>query len=519
MTTFLDALKAGTNLTTTENGAVTNQSSLNAVVDFFSLAGAMRNNPEGAADLFLKAFDEDALTAVRTLFYLRDVRGGQGERDVFRAGMRKLGNLPISPSVDPFDMSKRYTALLRLIPEYGRWDDLFFNGLSDIVVSIIRDQLKVDLLNYQASPREPVSLMAKWLPSENASSEQTKKLARELRTKLGYTSAEYRRILSKLRARIRLLEHDMSSNNWAEIDFGKIPAQAHRKHVKAFHRRQPERYQAYLASVQKGEAKINVSTLYPHEIYNMVQKGQGSAADAMWANLPDYTKGKSALVMADVSGSMVRPYQSNNPIAVSVSLALYFAERNQGAFHNYFMTFSANPQLVKVVGADLQTKMRNIQSADWGMNTDLLKAFRAILTAAKAANEAPPEVLYVISDMEFDAATPRGAGGHYKREYRQSPFGYMEYRDVWVPEPHQPGDTIFRTAKREFEAAGYQLPHVVFWNVDARNMQAPATTQDGHVSLVSGLSPTVFGMAVEGKTPLDLVYSVVNSERYAPILI
>jgi hypothetical protein len=488
MTKFISALQAETNLTYTENMGVTNKSTLSPIVDYFSLAGAMRNNPEGSADLFEKAFRVDPQTAVRTLFYLRDVRGGQGERDVFYAGWERLCR------VDEIVAEK----LLQHIPEYGRWDDLFHTPINfgGTLSLLVMRQLRRDLLALEAG--QPVSLLAKWMPSENTSSPQTKRTAQWLRAELGYTSAEYRRTLSKLRRRIHLLEQDMSSNNWNEIDFGKLPSQAHRKHVKAFQRRTPERYRAYLDSVEKGEAKINVSTVYPYEIYEMIHKGwvlqDNQYANVAWENLPNYAGDSGdALVMADVSGSM-----TGRPMSVSVSLALYFAERNKGAYQGYYMSFSGEPALHQVHGATLAQRMNNIQSEHVGYNTDLSKAFRAILAAAKSSGEVP-EVLYIISDMEFDAATSNG-------------YGYFNR-----PAAPAPQDTIFRTAKQEFAQAGFELPAVVFWNVNARNMQAPATILDGQVSLVSGCSPTVFGMAVQGKSPLDLVYDVVNSDRYARI--
>jgi hypothetical protein len=486
MTKFLTALQAETNLTRTENMAVTNKSTLSPLLDYFSLAGAMRNDPKGSAQLFEQAFREDPQTAVRILFYLRDVRGGQGERDIFRAGWQKLC------FIDAVAAEK----LLQHIPEYGRWDDLFGSpgNLAGSVVQLIHNQIRSDLDSLKVSPTEPVSLLAKWLPSENATSKDTKRAARWLATQLRYTPNQYRRVLSSLRRRIRLLEQDMSSNHWNKIDFAKLPSQAHRKHVKAFYRHVPDKYSAYLASVEKGEAKINVNTVYPYEIYEMCKLGYSfqstQYANVAWENLPDYTDGKNAIVMADVSGSM-----TGRPMAVSVSLALYFAERNTGAFNGYFMTFSESPQLVQVQGDSLSSRLAGIERSRWGMNTDLSKAFRAILAAAKRANEAPPEVLYVISDMEFDAATNSG----------------------WRNPTAQ--DTVFQTAKREFAEAGYQLPHVVFWNVEARNKQVPATILDGQVSLVSGCSPTIFGMAVQGKSPMDVVYDVVNSDRYARIVL
>lgn len=516
MTTFLNELTAQTNLTHTENGAVTNKSSLNAVVDFFGLAGGMRQTPQVAADLFDKAYEEDPQTALRILFYLRDIRGGQGERDIFRAGMRRYAVAKPGSSTDFLDQLAVFKQNLRLVSEYGRWDDLFFNGVTEPVVEIIRDQLRVDALSYSASPTEQVSLLAKWLPSENASSLESKKWARQLATALDLTPAQYRRMLSRLRGRIRLLEQDMSAKRWNEIDYGKLPSQAHRKHVKAFHRNSPERYSAYLESVEKGEAKINVSTVYPYEIYTMVRASYGEEtkyANVAWENLPDYAGGKNALVMADVSGSM-----SGMPMAVSVSLALYFAERNTGAFAGHFMTFSANPQLVKVTGKTLEDRINNIERAEWGMNTNLMAAFRAILAAAKNAEAADvPEVLYIISDMEFDMATRPGAAGSWQRQVVHGIFG-PEVRRVWVPAQADPNDTVFRTAKAEFTAAGLTLPHVVFWNVNAHSVQTPATILDGQVSLVSGCSPTIFAMAVQGKTPLELVHEVVNSDRYRRII-
>jgi hypothetical protein len=473
MTAYIDALRTETNLAFTENGAVTNRSSLDPVVDFFALGGAMRDTPEDAADLFELAFQADPLSAVRVMFYLRDVRGGQGEREVFRACLRRLAS---------YD-GPAYRKIIAHIPFYGRWDDVFHSGVSAAVVQLVSDQLNDDLLALCCGG--PVSLMAKWLPSENTSSAATRKRAYLLRRALNMTPRRYRKTLSVLRERIHLLEQDMSANRWQEIDFAKLPSQAHRKHVNAFYRHTPAEYITYLDSVGQGAASINVATLYPYEVFDMVRKGQGAAADVMWSNLPDYTAGKNALVMADVSGSM-----EGRPMSVSVSLALYFAERNQGAFNGYFLTFSAQPRLVKVRGDTLSSRLSFIHRSEWGGNTNLLEAFRAMLDAALRSGEAPPSVLYVVSDMEFDEATGVGRQG-----------------------------TVFHAAQTEFAECGYDLPHVVFWNVNARNMQAPATILDGNVSLVSGCSPTVFGMAVEGKSPAELMRSVIDSDRYASIVL
>ncbi|NGX06413.1 MULTISPECIES: DUF2828 family protein [Mycobacteroides] len=476
MTAFLQEIRREFNQARTENGAVTNASSFDAVVDFFGAAGAMRYRPDEAADLFEKAYREDPQSAIRTMFYLRDVRGGQGERAVFRACLKRLADLGFTP------MDK----VLKHIPEYGRWDDIFYEGskVTGAMAKLVGDQLVKDAHDFNRG--ESVSLLAKWLPSDT--SKGRAELAINLRKAIGLDQRKYRKVLSRLRSRIELLEHDMSAKRWDEIDWGKLPSQAHRTHVKAFHRHTPAEYQAYLDSVTKGEAKINTSTLYPHEVYRMATRGE-PAADVMWANLPDYTTGSDSLVMADVSGSMT---WENNALAmaVSVSLALYFAERNKGAYNGYFMTFASSPQLIKAEGETLRQRLASIENAPLGGSTNLEAAFDTILAAGVRSGEVPKS-LYIVSDMEFNQAVSYGSRS----------------------------TSIFEGAKGKFVRAGLELPHVVFWNVNARNSNYPALAHDGNVSLVSGFSPSIFGMAVEGKSPAELVQDVVNGPRYQPIVI
>lgn len=461
--TFISSLQQKLNSTYTENGALAAKSSFDPVVDFFALAGAMRDMPSGAVKLFEQALYADRQTALRTLFYLRDVRGGQGEREVFRACWRWL--TAFSP-----ELAGR---LLAFIPEYGRWDDVWSAGVTREVLGLVRGQLDSDVSSW---PK--VSLLGKWLPSEKSAESD---VAHQFMRGLGMSPRQYRQRLSALRRQIGLLESQMSTNDWDNIEYGKLPSQAHRKHVKAFWRHSEPRYQEYLDAVDRGEAKINTSTLYPYEVYDLAERGD-RAADTMWANLPDYTNGTDALVLADVSGSMW-----GRPISVSVSLALYFAERNTGAYKGYFMCFESVPHLVKVSGRNLRERLASIQnSTRWCGSTNLEGAFNAILAAGVQSGEVP-KVLYIVSDMQFDQAVTGGS------------------------------DTTFRNAKAAFAAHGLELPHVVFWNVNARQTQFPATIRDGAVTLVSGCSPTVFGMAVEGKSPRELVDEVVNAERYQVI--
>lgn len=478
MSAFLAALQQQTSRTArTENNALAHSTSHSAVLDFFALAGGMRDNPEDAVRLFRKAFAEDRQLAVRALFYLRDIRGGQGERDLFRRLFKELRTLDD-------DVAGQVTGL---IPEYGRWDDLIWVGEPGLVAELVQRQLLVD--ERARSKEESVSLMAKWLPSENASSQRSRHQARELARLLGLPLSVYRRRVVALREYIRLLEHKMSANRWDEIEYDKLPSQAGRKHIKAFKRHDEQRYQDFLESVMRGDRKMNTGTLYTYEVFDTVRSGQIEAADAMWQSLPDWTDGRNALVVADVSGSMT--WNGGRPISISVSLALYFAEHNTGAFKDFFITFSASPQLVKVRGRTLAERLRSIEvNSSWGMNTDIQKVFELLLTAAtrsKSTSEEMPSTIYIISDMEFDQATTN--------------------------------ETNYEAAERKFREAGFELPHVVFWNVNARNTNVPATLHDGRVTLISGASQSTFRYAVEGKSPAELMLEVLNGERYQPILI
>lgn len=459
--TFLDQLGVAMNKTTTENGAPTLVTSNNPLVDFFGLAGATRGNEQLGLDLFLKAFAFDKQSAIRVLFYLRDIRGGQGERALFRNCLKYLAEHEKETS----------DKIVGFVPEYGRWDDIF--GLHiETIMPMIGAQLELD------KKSDTPSLLAKWLPSENTSSSKTKTLARGMQKALGMSSKEYRQMLSSLRKKISLVEQKMSKKEWGIIDYGKLPSQAGLKYRKAFSRNDGTRYGAYLEAVTAGTEKMNASTLYPYQVYKAVGT---PGAEQMWSSLPDYTMGKNAIVVADVSGSM-----SGDPMAVSVSLALYFAERNQGAFKDHFITFSSNPTLQKIQGNTLRDKVNSIERAQWDMSTNLYKVFTCILEANAPASEMP-ETIYIISDMEFDSATD--------------------------------GQTNFEAIDALYKAKELKRPNLVFWNVNARNKQVPVEQNQNGVTLVSGLSPSTFKLAVENLSPVDLVMQVVNSERYATIVV
>ena len=471
MNSFLSALQQTTNYSRTENNAVAFCSTLDACLDFFALGGAKRGNQEQALRLFARAYADNKQTALRILFYLRDIRGGQGERQTFRTCLADLyqNDIAVFEKIIPF------------VPEYGRWDDLIAFVDNPQVVDLVKNQLDKD------NTSEQVSLLAKWLPSENCSNQSQRQLARKWAKKLGLSLSLYRKTLVALRQKINILESKMTAKQWQEIEYDKLPSLAFAKHTKAFHRNDEKRFQAYLQAVAKGEKKINTATLYCYQIVQLSRSDPQSAA-VLWQNLPDYTRDENAMVVADVSGSMY-----GTPMDMSVSLALYFAERNRGAFHNYFMTFSERPQLVQISGLTLAQKISNIEQADWGYNTNLEAVFDTILQAAIKAHSPQqdmPAVIYIISDMEFDECCQNSNA------------------------------TVFHHAKQQFENAGYNLPQVVFWNVASRSNQTlPVTRDDTGVVLVSGASQVTFELAVAGKSPLDLMNEVVNSERYQRIVV
>lgn len=464
---FLDNLYTATSMGRTENNAVTFIRSGSPLLDFYAQAGSMRANKDEALNLFTKAFSEDRLKAIKILFYLRDIRGGQGERDLFRICLEWLGNT--YPDI--------FNKVIGYVAEYGRWDDMFFDN--DECFNVIRRQFTKDMIS------DKPSLLAKWMPTINASSATTRAKAKFFATRLGYTPIQYRRSVRFIRKQIKTVEEQMSAKQWENIEYSGVPSQAARIYRNAFKKHDEVRYGEFIDKAEKGEVKIQAATLYPYQIYKSAHSDYSKTLEALWNQLPDYTQGKNALVIADTSGSM-----SGDPMSVSVSLALYFAERNKGQFQNYFISFSAKPKLHLIQGKTLLDKMNSIHLGDVA-NTDLEAVFDLILGVALASKtpvDEMPSTIYIISDMEFDQAV----------------------NDV----------TNFQSIKGKYETSGYQIPSIVFWNVDARSGQnLPVQKNENGVAMVSGLSPVIFKMAVENKTPEQVMDDTINSERYSKITI
>ena len=478
------ALESELNVTETLNGAKAYKSTLNACVDLFGQINACRNDIAKAKRLFALAYREDAETAVRILFNSRDIRGGQGERKIFRELFQDLIQ-------ENSEIGKK---LIGLIPEYGRWDDLLIlenTSVWDEVLSVIKTQYLKDTLSLAAGLQ--ISLLGKWLPSINASSKDSKRLGRKIATYLELTERQYRKELSKLRTQIRIVEQKMCAKEWSAIDYEHLPSRAGFMYRKAFAKQDATRYAEYLSAVEKGEKKINASTLYPYEIVeNYLYKGQSQdkTIDLMWEALPDYTEGKpfNGLVVADVSGSMM-----GRPMTVSISLAMYIAERNTAPiWKDKFITFSQHPELQKIAGATIGARINNLSRSAWGFNTDLMAVFKTILSAAENNSVAPedmPEKLIIVSDMQFDQACASN-----KR-------------------------TNFEQIQKLYRKAGYELPQVVFWNVNAIGGNVPIKADDTGTALVSGCSPSILKSVLSGKviSPEDVMRDAVYNERYSPV--
>ena len=495
---MLESIKKEVNFTHTENGALTHATSGCACLDLFATIGALRRaTPRTIENRFLRAYTEDPDRAMKLLFFARDIRGGLGERKVFRIILRWLAEN------HPDSIRKN----LAQIAEFGRWDDvlaLIDTPCEDDAIDLIWHQLEADLKALDLGGE--VSLLAKWLPSVNASSEKTVKLAKRIARQLGYNDAEYRKILVKLRSRIRIIENNLRQRDYT-FDYSAQPSKAMFKYRRAFRRNDGERYAEFLQKVQKGEATLHADTLMPYELVDPYLKAdlwsfrhggymkdisqeERDTLNATWASLPHFGSDENALAVIDTSGSM---YCTNSPrpASVALSLGLYFAEHNKGKFANHFITFSQRPRLIELKGDTFTDRLEYAASFSEVANTNIQKVFELILKAAvknRIPQEEMPETLYIISDMEFD----RCADGAEM--------------------------TNFEYARKLFEKKGYRLPRVVFWNVASRNAQQPVTQNEQGVALVSGCTPRLFSMVAEGRlSPLGYMLEVLNSQRYANI--
>lgn len=504
---FMKSLQNAMNFTNTENGALAHKTTNSAVYDMFALGGAYRcRDDKEVVLLFKNAYEEDKNLALKCLFYLRDVRGGQGERRFFRLCFQWLAQNY------PSDARKLYTYL----PEYGRYDDLWYSTTGTELwrntIALIEDQLALDL-----DSKTP-SLLAKWLPSENASSYETKKMGTKIRKSLNLSSKQYRKTLSALRERIKVVETLMSENRWDEIEFDKIPSKAGIIYKNAFARRDliAARYENFIKS---NKTKVNAKTLYPYEIVNQITKNIGwyssslkmtsidrLAVEKYWNNLPNYFaegKNKSILCVVDTSGSMTGS-EASAPINIAISLGIYAGERCTGPFHNNYISFASRPQLIKIEGIDFADKVERIYRTNLVDNTDLCAVFdllKHIALSTPGAAADLPDTIVIISDMEIDSAT----GGYLSRGM---------YNSRWTKEN---AATEMEKIRQDWANYGLKLPKLVYWNVEARNNTI--LDSGDNVSFVSGCSPVLFEQVCKGISGYDLMLDKLMSDRYTQIKI
>lgn len=460
---LVNALRTRDNVT--ENGMVTNSSSLNACVDLFFTIGAMRGQDKARLIAnFSKAFNEDALTALRTMFWARDVRGGAGERQIFRDLMVYLAE----------SHSEALAKNLSYVPEYGRWDDLlvlFGTKLDSQAKSLIAKGLS-----------ENNGLCAKWMPRKG-------KEAIALERFLGLTPKTYRKMLVE---KTKVVEQLICSGNWGTVTYEHVPSLAMARYTKAFAKHDAERFNSY----KTGDTKVNASAVYPYDVLKTLKMGDKTMAMKQWDSLPNYMENNNELVLpvCDVSGSMESPAGGNSNLTcmdVCISLGLYISERNEGKFKDAFITFSETPKL-QYLNGNLDDRHRQLARADWGMSTNLEAVFNLVLTQAVKFNlpeSEMPTTIMIMSDMEFNAAT----------RHNRSALDMI---------------------REKYESAGYKMPKLVFWNIQSRNGgNFPVQVTDNGTALVSGFSPAILKSLLTGEdmSPVSIMNKTVHSERYAPI--
>lgn len=471
MKNFIDVMKEIENTTFTENGGRACKSTGSDLLNLFATIGALRTRTEfDICDMWRKARQENETLADNIILYARDIRnGGLGERKTARILLKELARY------NPQKIEKNFDTIV----EAGRWDDLFIflnTKVEDSMLNFIKNQFFKDLTDMQHS--KSISLLAKWLPSVNASSRQTKSMARYICRKWALQESTYRKALSKLRRYIKVVEGKMSAREWNTIDFESVPSLAMLRYNNAFDRNCSGAFAEYKRGLITGEKKINASTLYPYNIIQPFLSGTGNIGEieeAQWKNLPNYiNEDMQVLVVCDTSGSMYSDYAQ--PISTAIGLSIYFAQRNKGAYHNMLMTFSGNPSIIRLSdNASLKDCIFTAKKGEWGWSTDLDKSFAMIYDIAKVSRDVP-QALVIISDMEINNWDGSGR--------------YKSITEKWAD---------------KFAQIGLKMPKLIYWNVCARNNTFNATQSD-NVAFVSGSGVGPFKNFIE-----SIEYSAYDS--------
>jgi hypothetical protein len=444
----------------TENGALTNSTSLNPILDLFFLAGACRNeSEENIIAKLQQSYSQDKKLTLKLIFWAGDIRDGAGERRFFRIALKFLDD----------NYAQDLEKLIGYVPFYNRWDSLFE----------LKNDKVIDLVKTALDAKD--GLCAKWLPREHSKKFEAFRI--KLQTKLGLKSKTYRKLIAGLS---KTVEQQMSQKDWQNIIYSAVPSGAMNKYRKAFYRNDEKRFEEYIEKVKRGEEKINAGAIFPHDIYRAYKRGDNQAAlEAQWNALPDYMAESNEMILpiCDVSGSM-----EGLPLDISISLGIYISERNKSIFKDGFITFSKKPKL-QILSGSLCQRIRQLEKAEWDMNTNLQAVFDLILGRALQEGlkqEEMPTKLLVISDMEFDSASDNS--------------------------------TNFEIIKRKYEDSGYKMPSIIFWNVNGSVGNLPVSKKDENVALVSGASPSIIKSILNGEiAPECVMLKTLLSERYKEI--
>jgi hypothetical protein len=450
----------------TDNGMKAQKSTMSAIVDLFYIVGSSRG--KNLSRQFESAIQQDEDLALRIALWARDARGGAGEREVFKFLLTHL-----ELSRPDFLLNSGFLAK---VPELGRWDDL-------LVLNDINVKMKAFAL-IEAALAAGNGLCAKWMPRKG-------KVARELREYLHLSPKAYRKLLVGLS---NTVEQKMCAKAFDQINYAHVPSLAMSRYMKAFSKNDAERFVAYRESLKKGETKINAKGVFPYDVIKALRHGGDSAVcDAQWDALPDYMNDANVLPIVDVSGSMEQPVGGNANLScldVSLSLGLYCSSKNKGAFKDMYLEFSGDSDLKRVSGT-LSQRMAQMNDQDWGMNTNLHKAFERILDVAVKGNVPAadmPTVLLIMSDMQFDSCAKHD-------------------------------DSAMSMIERKYAAAGYKVPVIVFWNISAGGKDnAPVSFNKKGVALVSGCSPAIMKAVLaadfDDLSPETIVRDAVSIPRY-----
>ena len=453
----------------TQNNMKALKGSGDACVDLFYKIGAMRG--QNVIPAFLAAYEQEPEIALRIALWARDVRGGAGEKKIYRDILKYL---------ETHDPDSAYL-LMNKTPEVGRWDDLFVldGPLKDTAEKL-----------YTGAIMTGNGLAAKWAPRKGP-------IAERLRLAMGVSPKHYRKILVK---NTQVVEQQMCARDWDNINFSHVPSRAAKIYRRAFYRH-TTKYAEYVNQLVKGtdpKVKINASAIYPHDViaplfggfgtHERLSKTELDSIREQWKALPNYMSEQNVLAMVDVSGSMYVGSSNVAPIRVAIALGLYVADKMSGDFQDTFLTFSGAPSLSTLSG-DIVSKVNQMSNANWGMNTNLHAAFEKVLDHA-IVNSVPaedmPSTMLILSDMQFDRCV------HFD-------------------------DSAMQMIRRKYEDAGYEIPQIVFWNLNAAD-NVPVKMNEHGVALVSGFSPAIMESILQADmeefSPKGIMLKTLMKDRY-----